>query len=221
MGLPKPYYDEGGNVIYHGDCREILPELPPESGDLVLTDPPYGIGYRSGHKGRLPREIAGDQTTALRDWLLEFWLPRPLACFATWKCRPPIQPRGCLVWHKAAGGMGDLTFPWAPTFELIWVYGKGWSGHRGDSVLTGQTVVSWNSGPVCRRHPHEKPVGVISQIIVKHSARRVLDPFAGSGPTVEAARDCGRSAVGIEIEERYCEIAAKRLAQGVFKFTDP
>ena len=112
----KPYYDDGQITIYHGDCREILPTLEPV--DLVLTDPPYGINYRSGQKGKLPRQIVGDETTELRDWLLNHRLPKPLACFATWRCQPPYPPRGCLVWHKSAGGMGDLSFPWAPTFEL-------------------------------------------------------------------------------------------------------
>src|SRR5688572_1225701 len=102
MSLPEPYYVDpsSGITIYCGDCREILPEL--EAVDLVLTDPPYGIAYRSGYEGILPREIAGDGNTDLRDWLLDFWLPRPIACFATWHCKPPVQPRGCLVWHKSA-----------------------------------------------------------------------------------------------------------------------
>ena len=153
MTLPAPYYSDDAVTIYHGDCRELLPLMP--KVDLVLTDPPYGIAYESGHEGRLPRSIEGDATTELRDWLISWWLPRPMACFATWKCRPPVQPRGCLVWHKSAGGMGDLSFPWAPTFEMIWVYGDGWAGHRGDAVLNGRTVVTWNEGPVHRLHPHE------------------------------------------------------------------
>lgn len=214
MSLPTPYYQDEAVTLYCGDCREILPYV---SADVLVTDPPYGIGYRSGHDGELPREIAGDATTALRDWMLDAWLPRPAACFATWRCVPPTPPRGCLVWHKAAGGMGDLSFPWSPTFEMVWIYGDGWSGFRGDSVLTGKTVVTWNSGPARRLHPHEKPVDVLAQIIGKSPGQTILDPFAGSGTTLRAAKDLGRKAIGIEIEERYCAIAARRCAQEVLK----
>ena len=182
----------------------------------MVTDPPYGIGYHSGHEGALPREIAGDEDETLRDWALGLWLPRPAACFATWRCVPPAKPRGCLVWHKSAGGMGDLSFPWQPTFEMIWVYGQGWAGFRGDAVLRGRTVVTWNSGPAARTHPHEKPVDILAQIIEKWpGGGTVVDPFMGSGSTLVAAKLEGRQAIGIEIEERYCEIAVKRLAQGV------
>ena len=206
----KPYFERDGIVIYHGDCREILPGL---AFDVVVTDPPYGIGYESGHSGVLPRSIKGDSDTTLRDWMIEVCAPRPLACFATWRCRPPRPPRGCLVWSKAAGGMGDLSFPWAPTFEMVWIYGDGWAGHRGSSVLTGETVVTWNTGPARRVHPHEKPVDVLAQIIRKAPPGTILDPFMGSGTTLRAAMDLGRRAIGIEIEERYCEIAARRLDQ--------
>ena len=212
----RPYYEEDGITIYHGDSREILPAI--EFVRVMVTDPPYGIGYNSGWAGRLPRRITGDETAELRNWAIRAWLPRPLACFATWRCVPPEPPRGCLVWHKSAGGMGDLDFPWSPTFEMIWVYGEGWFGFRGDAVLTGRTVVSWNSGPAARSHPHEKPVDVLAQIIEKSPPGAVIDPFMGSGSTLVAAKLAGRRAIGIEIEERYCEIAAKRMGQEVFDF---
>lgn len=215
MSLPEPYYDRDGITLYHADCRELLPLL---KADVVVTDPPYGIAYHSGHDGDLPREIAGDGDTALRDFALRCWLPRPAAVFATWRCAPPITPRGCLVWEKNAGGMGDLSFPWAPMFEMVWIFGAGWSGHRGSSVLRGSTVPTWNSGPARRVHPHEKPVDLLQQIIGKAPGETILDPFAGSGTTLVAAKLEGRRAIGIEIEERYCEIAARRLAQGVLNF---
>jgi site-specific DNA-methyltransferase (adenine-specific) len=111
--------------------------------------------------------------------------------------------------------MGDLGFPWSPSFEMICIYGDGWSGHRGDSVLTGLTVPTWNTGSAKRVHPHEKPVDLLAQIITKADGETILDPFMGSGTTLRAAKDLGRRAIGIEIEERYCEIAAKRMAQEV------
>ncbi len=208
----KPYYDEDGITIFHADCRDMLHAF---NGSAVVTDPPYGIDYRSGYEGTVSRSIVGDDTTELRDWLLSQWLPRPIATFATWRCVPPSRPRGCLVWEKAAGGMGDLSFPWAPNFEMIWIFGEGWSGHRGSSVLTGETVVTWNTGSAARLHPHQKPESVLRQIIEKAPTGVILDPFMGSGTTLRAAKDLGRRAVGIDIEERYCEIAAKRLRQRV------
>ena len=210
----KPYYDDGQITIYHGDCREILPSLEPV--DLVLTDPPYGIDYASGWDGAFP-SIYGDENEQLRDWLIDYWLPRPLACFASWRCRPPVIPRGCLVWDKGdRGGMGDLTFPWSPNYEMVWVFGNGWAGYRGGSILRSKTVVSWNTGPVKRLHPNEKPIDLLCQLLLKApNAQTILDPFMGSGTTLRAAKDLGRGAIGIEIEERYCEVAVKRLAQEV------
>lgn len=219
MSLPAPYYDDGAVTLYHGDALELLPELACEAWlGAMVTDPPYGIGYESGYDGDLPRGIAGDQDTGLRDMALAAWLPRPAAVFATWRCTPPAQPRGCLVWEKNAGGMGDLSFPWAPRFELVWVFGEGWSGRRTSSVLRGSTVPTWNSGPAKRLHPHEKPVDLLEQIIGKAPGTHVLDPFAGSGSTLVAAKLAGRKAVGVELEERFCEVAARRLAQGALPF---
>lgn len=218
MTLPAPYYSEDGITIYCGDCREIMPEI---EADLMVTDPPYGIGYRSGYDGTLPRFIAGDSDTELRDWVLSRWLPRPAAVFASWRCVPPVPPRGQLIWHKSAGGMGDLSYPWRPTYEVIWIFGSGWSGRRDDSVLRGRTIVSWNSGPAHRVHPHEKPWDVAAQIMEKAPPGAVLDPFMGSGTTLVAAKQLGRQAVGVEIEERYCEVAVQRLAQGVLPLEAP
>jgi site-specific DNA-methyltransferase (adenine-specific) len=213
----NPYYEHAGITIYHGDCREILPHI---KADVLVTDPPYGIAYKSGHEGDLPREIAGDADTALRDYALATFVG-PAAAFASWRCRPWGTPRGCLVWDKReAGGMGDLSFPWRPTFEMVYIYGQGWSGHRGPSVLRGSTIHTWNSGAAKRLHPHEKPTEVLAQIIHKAPAGVALDPFMGSGTTLVAAKLEGRKAIGIEIEERYCEIAAKRLSQEVLPFSD-
>ena len=112
--------------------------------------------------------------------------------------------------------MGDLSMPWKPNWEEIYIGGEGWTGHRGSGVLSVPAPVSWNSSTNApRRHPHEKPVALIMRLLQKAPTGVVVDPFMGSGTTLRAARDLGRRAIGIEIEERYCEIAVQRLAQQV------
>ena len=105
--------------------------------------------------------------------------------------------------------------PWKPNTEEIYVFGKGFIGRRGSSVLKYNAAVTWNSVGHGRSHPHEKPIGLMGHLIAKCPPGVVLDPFMGSGTTLVAAKLEGRHAVGIEISEKYCEIAANRLAQGV------
>jgi DNA modification methylase len=211
----KPYYQDEAVTIYHGDCREIIPQLPLVGS--VITDPPYGIAYESGWSPETrdhANSIVGDDTTELRDFVLNrFAKDVATACFATPRCVPPFPPVATLVWDKGeAAGMGNLAIPWKPNWEGIWIFGEGWSGHRGSSVLRGRIVVSWSRD---RCHPNEKPVWLLAELIGKAPAGTVLDPFIGSGTTLRAAKDLGRKAIGIEIEEKYCEIAARRMAQEV------
>lgn len=212
----KPYYDDGVVMIYHGDCREILPDL---EADVLVTDPPYGIAYASGQIGKFQgQSIANDADTSVRDTVLATW-KGPAAVFGSWKRPRPTGVHTVLIWDKGeASGMGDLSVPWRPNTEEIYIIGKGWRGHRGSSVIRDTSVVTWSgAGPSgLRVHPNEKPVPLLRQIIAKAPDHPiVLDPFAGSGSTLRAAKDLGRRAIGIEIEERYCEIAAKRCAQDV------
>jgi len=208
----KPYYDDGkGIVIYCGDCREILPGI---EADVLVTDPPYGIAYKSGHFGTLPRSIKGDKDTSARDGVLSSWSPRPALVFGSWKIQRPTETRMLLVWDTlGALGMGDLSLPWKPAHQEVYVIGTGFSGHRGSDVLRfANTQAQAANGRV---HPNEKPVKLLSALIAKCPAGVILDPFMGSGTTLVAAKNLGRKAIGIEIEEKYAEIAVKRLAQGV------
>lgn len=113
-----------------------------------------------------------------------------------------------LTWDKGDWpGMGDLRLPWGPSTEEIYVLGAGFVGRRSGSIVradrcTGDTV-----------HPNEKPLSLLVKLLQKCPPGMIADPFMGSGTTLRAAKDLGRRAIGIEIEERYCEIAAKRLAQ--------
>lgn len=206
-----PYYSEGGISIYHGDALSFALDA-----DVMLTDPPFGIAYRSGslRTAENPRGIRGDDSTAVRDGVLEEW-NGPALVFGSPKAPEPYDVRTRLVWDQdGALGMGDLSLPWKPSWQFVYVIGGPWAGSRDcGSVLRYPPVQS-----VGRVHPHEKPAGLLRMLLAKCIPGRVVDPFMGSGSTLVAAKSVGRPASGIEIEEKYCEIAAKRLAQEVLDF---
>jgi site-specific DNA-methyltransferase (adenine-specific) len=171
----------------------------------------------TGHHGgvALPG-IKGDSDLSLRNFVLSLYPAGPAIVFGTWKMAKPNGCKAVLIWDKGSHvGMGDLSFPWKPNTEEIYVLGEGFSGHRGSSVLSYNAPVSWNSTAFGRQHPHEKPISLITELLNKSPGDLILDPFMGSGTTLVAAKQLGRRAIGIEIEEKYCEIAAKRLAQEV------
>lgn len=218
----EPYYQDEAVTIYHGDCREIIPALPSETVDLVLTDPPYGVTYESNRVvGRGTNPISNDGTRlSLRLYrqTIPLLKTRHLLWFTRWDAWPDVWDiigqsfplRGLLVWDKGHPGMGDLSH-WGCSYELIASAGEGRiTGARDSSVLRYSPVQ-----PKDRKHPTEKPAGLLAYLIEKLDAHLIVDPFMGSGATLSAAKGLGRKAIGIEIEERYCEIAAKRMAQAV------
>jgi site-specific DNA-methyltransferase (adenine-specific) len=200
----KPYYADESVTLYHGDCREISAWL---EADVLVTDPPYGMAYVSGWK---PNEIAGDRTLNIRDDALALWGDRPALVFGTWRVERPAATRALLVWDKGEWpGMGDLSLPWGPSHEEVYVLGSGFVGAREG------TVVRTNRIPASRvDHPTPKPVSLMERLVQKCPPGVIADPFAGSGATLLAARAQGRRSIGVELEERYCEIIASRLAQG-------
>ena len=208
----KPYYEDDYCTIYHGDCREVDAWL---EADVLVTDPPYGDKYRSGsmRRTRLARSVQGDESTAVRDEALEQWTG-PALVFGKWRPPRPEGTRMVLVWDKGGAlGMGDLSLPWKPDHEEVYVIGSGFAGTRDcGSVLRFPPVQS-----VGREHPNEKPVELMAALLAK-TVGVVADPFMGTGPVLRAAKNVGRRAIGVEVEERYCEIAAKRLAQEVLDF---
>ena len=212
----KPFYDHAGITIYHGDALEYTAWL---SADVLLTDPPYGIDYRSGMDSPLglARSIANDSDTSYRDAALDAWGDRPALVFGTWRVQRPAGTRMVLVWDAmGALGMGALDLPWKPSHQEVYVLGRGFEGHRGNDVLTCPPVQSMAKNGRC--HPHQKPVRLLDALLAKCPPGVVADPFMGSGTTLVAAKQLGRKAIGIEIEERYCEIAALRLAQDCLDF---
>jgi site-specific DNA-methyltransferase (adenine-specific) len=211
------YYQDDLVTLYHGDCRDILPDLEPV--DLVLTDPPYGVTYASNHgtgKGKLPITNDGARLSlALYRSVLPLLSCNHLLWATRWDTWPDVWAllgqrwplRGLLVWDKCTNGMGDLSH-WGPSYELYASAGYGKTvGSRDQSVLRYPTV-----SPSRRHHPTEKPVPLLAYLIRKLSPAVVQDPFAGSGTALVAAKGLGVRSVGVELEERYCEVAARRLS---------
>lgn len=221
--MTAPYYEDDHVTIYHGDCREVTEWL---TADVLVTDPPYGMAYESNRRGKRgetaasagrARSIAGDDDTSVRDEVLRVWGCRPALVFGTWKRPRPTATKHVLTWLKGDHlGMGDLSVPWRPNTEEVYVLGSGFSGHRGTSVLDYPGPVSWATKG--RMHQHQKPVELMHDLLSKCPPGVIADPFMGSGSTLRAAKDLGRKAIGIELDERYCEIAANRMGQEVLDF---
>ena len=209
----KPYYEDDLVTLYHGDCREVTAWL---EADVLVTDPPYGMTLRSSRNGAFgDNAIANDETLEARDSALALWGGRPALVFGRWSEPRPTATRMVLTWEKGEHvGMGDLALPWKPNTEEVYVLGSGFTGTRSGSVLKCYAIAGTvgRAQDGTRSHPTEKPTALMAALIRK-TVGTIADPFAGSGATLRAAKDEGRRAIGVELDERYCEIAAKRLAQ--------
>lgn len=218
----KPYYADDKVTLYHGDCREVSEWL---AADVLITDPPYGIAYHSGgprtnnagvRSVTEVRTVSGDADASARDKALEMWGDRPALVFGSWRVARPSGVRQRLIWHKRNTNPGLGSTPWASADEEIYVLGAGFVGAREQNVLvTYEARASAGGLAALIGHPTPKPTGLMERLVAKCPPGVIADPFAGSGSTLVAARAQGRKAIGVEIEERYCEDIARRLDQGV------
>lgn len=219
-----PYYQKGDVTLFHGDCREVQPEC-----DLIVTDPPYGQEFVSGRSNARWGMLFGDDDAETVEVCLMHALKglrrgRHVYIFSGRLDLSALPLCGVaeLIWDKAVIGMGNLSSPWGPQHEKI-VFAtyetskanrdKGY-GNLSARLRKGSVLRSLrpHSGGV-KHHPTEKPTDILRQLIESSSVmgETVYDPFAGSGSTLIAALLEGRKAIGCEIDERYCETAAKRL----------
>jgi DNA modification methylase len=204
----KPYYERGGITIYHGDCREILPQLEPV--DLVLTDPPYGIGWvpRINHQDAPWKDSDRGDVSLVSGRSNCIWGGNYFT-----DVLPPSE--SWLVWIKRPIGVGfeEHEKSFSP-MEMAWTDYGGKPRIRVHVWDGGKRAGDADNRTFC--HPAQKPLELMRWCIeLAPYNQTILDPFMGSGTTLRAAKDLGRKAIGIEIEERYCEIAAKRLSQEV------
>ena len=225
----RPYYQDDYATLYLGDCLSILPLLSADSVDLLLTDPPYGVSFQSGHRPVQFEEMRGDESQetgllGLAAALRCLKRSRHLYVFGRWNLSNlPVGSSTELIWNKEKMCMGDLASPWAPQHEYIQfaVYvasrqNRIDGGGRLAARLRKGTVLSYlRPNAVAVRHPAEKPVPLLRELIESSSCigETVLDPFAGVGSTLVAAKMESRRSIGIEIEEQYARISARRLAK--------
>lgn len=207
------YYQDDHVTLYHGDCIALADWWL--DADVLVTDPPYGIAWKKGQnnaaKSTAHAGIQNDHDTTVRDSALAMWGDvRPGFVFGSFRAPFPAGVKQTLVWQKPidAGVVGSTTGYRTDT-ELIFLTGKHPKRPPSrSSVLT-------TTGGVSRyrtAHPHSKPTGLLESLIGWTSGV-VADPFSGSGSTLVAAKNLGRQAIGVELEEHYCELIAKRLSQ--------
>ncbi len=201
----KPYYEQDGITIYLGDCREVIWQWAGYRApvfDLLLTDPPYGVLAESGSAAT--RRSGGN----VNDGRMAWDVAPTFETLARLMALSSVQ----MIW-------GGLHFVLPPTFGyLVW-------DKQIDGLNFGEAEVCWTSQrfaprifryrAVGKQHPTQKPEQLMHWCI-RHAGdpQFIFDPFMGSGTTLVAAKRLGRKAIGIELEEKYCEIAAKRLQQG-------
>lgn len=240
-----PYYEDSLVTLWHGDCLDVMRDLPEGSIDTVLTDPPYSSGGRRENSRSLRKSmtrgvqdddwIRGDAMgTQTFMWFMReaglLWRKslRPgghVLAFIDWRMAfnlltalesADLRQHPILVWDKATLGMGSI-FRNQHEFIVHMSAGNPTDPLRRDvpNVLRFPKVRDGD-------HPTEKPDALLQTLlsVVSPLAGVVLDPFAGSGSTLTAAKSTGRKAVGIEADERFCEVAAKRLDQGVLDFKE-
>jgi DNA modification methylase len=228
MSMGEPYYADESVTLYHGDCREVTEWL---TADVLVTDPPYGRNWRQGRL-KSPRQaddshsgIAGDLDTTTRDAALALWGDRQAVVFGDLMLAPPAGTKLVGIYRKPSnagtrGAMGG----WRRDAEAWYLIGPWPTGLGGRSSVIATVTLSQggSSSPQGRyEHPHAKPLDIMERLILACPPGVIADPFAGSGSTLIAARNLGRRVVGVEINERYCEMTARRLSQAALPLVTP
>ncbi len=229
MSLPRPFYQDSAVTIYHGDSREIIPDLPK---GLVVTDPPYNVGYHyANYADKMERgnyeamlcHVCGGRFVLIHymeDLIsLSFALEEIPAKVVAWvyPSNTARQWRGIGWWGCTPDFTKDGQDYKNPTDKRI--AERISNGERARLYDWWEIDQVKNIGAEKTEHPCQIPLSVMARILKITDGELVIDPFCGSGTTLRAAKDAGRRAIGIELDERYCEIAARRMGQEVLDFT--
>lgn len=220
----KPYYQDDYVTLYNADCREVLPTFTDKSIDITCVDPVYGMDYESNHYkvknpfGKLKQDNEVYPVDILRDC---FRLTRrAVFSFCRWNNIAEIpEPKSLIIWVKNNWTAGDLEHEYGRQYECADFYAM--EEHAFNSIRPHDVIPCDRVSATNLFHPTEKPVDLIKKLLNDNIGELVLDPCCGSGTTLVAAKQLGRKSIGIELEEKYCEIAAKRLSQDILPFDVP
>lgn len=216
--MVTPYYQDEAVTLFLGNALEITDWT---SADVLVTDPPYGIGWKVGKYNGAEKHagIANDADTGIRDAAVALWGARLGIVFSSPVAASPAGTRQVLAWQKPddSGIFGSLA-GWRRDWEAICLIGpwKQLPASRSGVIRTPGGMGSY----VKIGHPHVKPIALMELLIGTCPPGVIADPFAGSGTTLVAAKRLGRRAIGVELHEPYCEIIARRLDQGVLSFDE-
>ena len=195
--LPKPYYETELGKLYHGDCLEIMPGLEPV--DLVLTDPPWGVSLIRGYSDLTKQKIVGDETRPNIKWMADY---NAIIWGGNNFCDQLPISTGWLIWNKYVADYAphsQAEIAWSNVVKTVRLFSRQFTGFQCNS----------DGG---KKHPAQKPIGLMQWCLgLSKIDGLVLDPYLGSGTTAVACERLNRKWIGIEIEEKYCEIAAKRI----------
>ena len=195
----------GDCTLYLGDCLEVMPTLG--KVDAVVTDPPYGMSFRSNHRQEKHKEIANDGDVKLLNWACELEASHSKYIFCRWEnIKDVLSPKSCITWVKNNWSMGDLNHEHARQTEVCLFYAHEkhyFPNGRPTDVIEGKRTGN-------NYHPTEKPIDLMRNIL-GFTAGLVIDPFMGSGTTLVACAKMGLKGIGIELDPDYFDIACKRV----------
>lgn len=230
--MAEPYYSDDHVTLYHGDCRETTEWL---AADVLVTDPPYGINYRARRNGSgrnstgaTHERVANDHDFSTASAALVLWGARPMAVCANHQSLPRtlvavsdhLSRVRIATWHKTNVNGGMPPNPWLADVEFAVCGVAEWPRIARSGLISARRFTgnpAWQ-GPDAYLHPTQKPVPLMEALIDLMPNGVIADPFAGSSSTLVAARNLGRRAIGVELEEKYCEVIARRLDQGALPF---
>ena len=212
--------------LWHGDCLELMKNIPDGSVDLVLTDPPYGIDFQSNFRKNKFNKIENDiavNAEFLDECKRVLKDTGAFYCFTRWDVYPSwieqirkrFKVKNCIVWFKRGGGLGDLKKGYIYNHEFIIYCAE--KNHRLNGKRRNDVFEFAKDAPSTYVHPTQKPISLLKEIIERSSNEGgvVLDCFMGSGSTGVACVNTNRRFIGIELDEDYFNIAKKRIEEAV------